>query len=422
MGNEIRRHLSESNSISFLACNASCGTCSGSPTFCLTCANNQLAAAGKCVSSCPSNTFSSSGSCLTCHPDCATCSGGSFNQCTSCPSNRPVLINGRCLPTCGQSQFYDTTSSSCQSCDSSCSSCSGLGPSNCLACSSSTQVLVAGSCVAAHCSSTSNVVAGLGVCLSDLVVTQPSGTTNVPPLPSISGLNNPTVITSSHRLAWWQILLMALGCAFILIVIIWLFRRRQRKKRAKRAAQFGNKGFVVEKERTGWRWKLIRFGEKLFCHTPSQRRVPIIRVVETEDVKLTQLRMMEEARPVPSFATHYNHHHMDPRGQSGREVEEGEDQDLVQLIGSNNDPLPENYHYYTNNNRQVHHLEVDQRSLLSDSSSQHTAPSMYSQVTGLPHNVPEPRQPLKSRFSMSTFATNEVGKKKSQSGKKAFWK
>ena len=203
-------------------------------------------------------------------------SGGSFKQCTSCPSSRPVLTKGQCLPTCGQSQFFDSTSSTCQSCDSSYSSCSALGHSNCLACSSITHVLAAGTCVAANCSSTSDVVAGLGVCLSDLVVTHPSGTVDVPPLPTISGLNDPTVITTpSHRLAWWQILLMALGCAFILLLVIWLFRGHQRKKRENQGAQFA-KGFGVKKERTGWRWKLIRFGEKLFCHAPSRRRVPII--------------------------------------------------------------------------------------------------------------------------------------------------
>jgi hypothetical protein len=233
---------------------------------------------------------------------------------------------------------------------------------------------------------------------------------------------------------------MALGCAFIFIVIIWLFRRRQRKKRA---AQFA-KGFSVPeekigwkwkfirfcerlfcltpsqrvpiiggatKERTGWQWKLIHFGEKLFCLTPS-RQVPVIRRVDVEDVKLTHLRMMEEARPV---VTDYNNHHQMYRS-GGREEhqqqEEEEDQDLVRLIGS---------YYYTNRHVQVH-LADQRSSLLSDASSQHTAPSMYSQVTGLPHNVPEPRQPLKSRFSMSTFATTEVRKNHNQSGKKAFWK
>ena len=361
------------------ACSSSCETCAGTSTFCLTCTNNQLASGGKCVSNCPSNTFSSAGSCLACHPDCTSCSGGSFNQCTSCPSNRPVLTNGRCLPTCSQSEFFDTTSSTCQSCDSSCSSCSGSGPSNCLACSSSTEVLAAGSCVAANCSSASNVVAGLGVCLSDLVVVHPSGTANAP-LPSVSGLNQPTIITSSHRLAWWQILLMALGCAFIFLVVIWLVRRHRRKQRAKRAAMVTTK--------TGWRWKLIRFGEKLFCHARS-RRVPV------EDVKLTRLRMAEEAIRPASFAP-----------------SEGE-ADLVKLIGSYN--RPETSRYYTN-----HHDRVplaDQRSL-SDASSQHSAPSMYSQVTGLPRKVPDPRQPLKSRFSTSTFATNDPHQK----SQKAFWK
>ena len=384
------------------ACSTPCGTCAGSPTFCLTCVNSQLASGGTCVSDCPSNTFSSAGSCLTCHPDCASCSGGSFNQCTSCPPNRPILTNGRCLPTCSQSQFFDSTT--CQSCDSSCSSCSGSGPNNCLACSSSSQVLVAGSCVAANCLSNSNVVAGLGVCLSDLVVSQPSGA--APPLPSVSGLDKPTAITTSpHRLAWWQILLMALGCAFIFLVIVWLFRRRQRKQRAKRRAQFAMNP-TVKQERTGWRWKLLRFGEKLFCHARSRRVIvhsgPFRE--QSEDVKLTRLRMAEEASHPASFVA------------SG---EGGVEQDMVKLIGSyNRPPSPEVSRYYYTSHHDRAPL-IDQRSL-SDASSQHSAPSMYSQVTGLPRNVPDPRQPLKSRFSMSTFATNE--QQNNRSGKKAFWK
>ena len=170
-------------------------------TFCLTCANNQLASGGKCVSSCPSNTFSSSGVCTTCHPNCASCSGSAFNQCSSCPSNLPVLTNGWCLPTCSKSQVFDKTSSMCQSCDSSCSSCSGSGPSNCLACSSSSQILHVGTCVSASCSGSSNVIPGLGVCLSDLVeVPQASGTSTSAPLPSITGLKLPTIISNRRPL------------------------------------------------------------------------------------------------------------------------------------------------------------------------------------------------------------------------------
>ena len=384
----------------YLACNSPCGACAGSPTFCLTCVNNQLASGGTCVSNCPSNTFSSAGSCLTCHPDCTSCSGGSFNQCTSCPSNRPVLTNGRCLPTCSQSQFFDSTSSTCQSCDSSCSSCSGSGPDNCLACSSSTQVLVTGSCVAANCSSASNVVAGLGVCLSDLVVPRPSGT-SAPPLPSVTGLNEPTVIMSSHRLTWWQILLMSLGCAFIFLVVIWLFRRRQRKKRAKGSAKFAMNP-TAKKGKTGWRWKFLRFGEKIFCHTRS-RRVHIVHLGPSQDEsELNRLRMVEEAR----HPTYFN--------AGGGEEEE----DIVKLIGLYNQPYSSEASRYHSN----HHDRappVDQRSL-SDA-SQHSAPSMYSQVTGVPRKAPDPRQPLKSRFSMSTFATNDRQQDK-HAGKNTFWK
>ena len=208
---------------------------------------------------------------------------------------------------------------------------------------------------------------------------------------------------------------MALGCAFIFLIVIWLFRRHQRKQRAKRAAEQFAKG-STSKARTGWRWKLLRFGEKLFCHARS-RRVPIIRVEQAEDVKLaTQLRMTEEARPV---ASDFWFNDMHPSEEGRRE------EDLVQLIGSYN-PMPEAY--YNPNNRHIRILGDQQRRSLiysdddDDSSSQHSAPSMYSQVTGLPHNVPEPRQPLKSRFSMSTFATKEVQKKSHSSGKKAFWK
>ena len=144
------------------ACSSQCGTCLGAADFCLTCKGNQLASDGKCVSSCPSNTLATAGECTPCHLDCATCSGTSFSQCSTCPSNRPVLSSGRCLPTCSKTQFFDGTSGSCQACDSSCSSCSGAGPSNCLACSSSSEVLCRGSCTPANCSANAtSVVPGL---------------------------------------------------------------------------------------------------------------------------------------------------------------------------------------------------------------------------------------------------------------------
>jgi hypothetical protein len=79
----------------------------------------------------------------------------------SCPPGRPVLSNGRCLPTCSKNQFLHKTSSSSQPCDGSCSSCSGSWPTYCLACSQSGQVLKGGSCVAANCGSSTSVIDGL---------------------------------------------------------------------------------------------------------------------------------------------------------------------------------------------------------------------------------------------------------------------
>ena len=363
------------------ACDSSCSTCAGSSTFCLTCANNQLASSGKCVSSCPSDTFSSSGACLTCHPDCASCSGSSFNQCSSCNTTRPVLTNGRCLPTCSQSQFYDTTSSTCQTCDSSCSSCSGNGPSNCLACSNSGQVLQGGTCVTATCTNSSSVIPGLGVCLSDLVKS-PTGT-SATPLPSITGLTTPVVVARAP-LAWWQILLMTLGCAFIFLCFLMCWRRRARKQRANKTARFVSAKALDRK--LNWRYKLLRFGERLFGHDTTGRDD------EVEEIKLEKLRNAEEAR-----------HHAEMEKLMGLSNYKA---------GSARGP--------SSSSSSLHSSREDRR--IRDSLGVHSefsrpnsmsAGSLYSQVTGMPRRTPEPRQPVKenpdqlpSRFSLSTFSSS----------------
>ncbi|KAJ8699271.1 hypothetical protein PTI98_002403 [Pleurotus ostreatus] len=362
--------VSPQDNLTCTRCDASCSTCSGAADFCLTCSGNQLASDGKCVSACPSNRFSSSGSCLTCHPDCLTCSGSSFNQCSSCPPERPVLTNGRCLPTCSRSQFFDKTTSSCISCDSSCSSCSGAGPSKCLACSSSTQVLQRGTCISANCNGSSNVIPGLGICLSELVaVPQPSGTSTPAPLPSITGLTNPTVIENETRrpLEWWQILLMALGCAFIFVLVLMLWRRHARKQRAKRTAMFAQSKKLDD--RNSWKWRLVRFGERLFGHRPSRRVIP-----ESEDIKLLKLRQAEEAR---------------------------RDHDLEKLIDSYGDPTPggpsggSSSDPHASSGRRRSHLAAN---------------SLYSEATGIPRRSPDVRQPVKdyrasARMSTSTYSS-----------------
>ena len=255
----------------------------------MSCPNNELAFNGRCVTTCPSNTVvndSGNGTraCTTCHPDCETCSGPSFTQCTSCPPTRPVPSNGRCLPTCDRGQYFDSTSNSCQQCDSSCASCAGSANNQCLSCSSE-QVLRGGTCVPSACSGSTGVVDGLGVCFSDLVAV-PSSSTNGTPLPTISGLTQPvTTATRKVKLAWWEILLMALGCAFICLVFILLWRRRARRKRAQRTAMFARTKGMDGKWwwRTGWR---ARFA-KLFGRG---------RTTDEEAVEAGDLEKMEERR------------------------------------------------------------------------------------------------------------------------------
>ena len=344
-----------------IACSSSCSSCAGGANYCLTCNNGLLASGGSCVSSCPSNTFSSSGTCVTCHPDCATCSGGSFTQCTSCNKNHPVLTNGRCLATCSQNEYFDSTSSTCQSCDGSCASCSGSGPNNCLACSSSNQVLRGGACVAANCSSGSSVVPGLGACLSELVRV-PSSTSGSSPLPSIPGITTPAS-TKTQALSWWEILLMALGCAFIFVAFLYCWRRRARKQRAKKTAAFASAKALNHK--ANWRLRLARFGERLFGHSSSQPRP------DTEEIALWKLRAAEEAR--------YN-------------------QNLEKLIDAYRPSRPNSAH------ESIHDYESDRSHRLSGR-------SLYSEMTGMPQHGPEPRQPvktnpLKSRFSSTTLGSS----------------
>ncbi|KAG7094422.1 hypothetical protein E1B28_008022 [Marasmius oreades] len=259
------------DNITCTACDSSCSTCVGSPTFCLSCSSTSSLASpdGTCVSTCPPNTFQNPTTrrCTSCHPDCQSCSGSSFDQCSSCPRERPVLVNGRCLPTCSKTEFFDGVR--CQPCDSTCASCSAAGPDKCLSCSSSaSQVVKGGRCVDAGCTNSTSVVSGLGVCLSSLVTVPPSGGE----LPVIPGLSNPTVIVRKAKLEWWQILLMVLGCVFIFVVVVVLWRRRMRKKRAHETNEFAK----ARKLDTGagWRYRMVRFGERLFGHRPSQRVYP----------------------------------------------------------------------------------------------------------------------------------------------------
>ena len=356
------------------ACGSSCSACVGEATFCLTCNSNQLAANGTCTTSCPSNTFTSGGACLACHPDCATCSGSAFNQCSTCPSSRPVLSSGRCLPTCSRSEFLDPTSSSCKACDSSCSSCTGAGANACLACANANQVLKSGACISSSCNASSSVVPGLGVCLSDLVTVANPTSSTPQPLPTLTA---PPTGPVRRSLAWWEILLMALGCAFIFVVILWLWRRHARKQRAKQTALFATK----LNHRAAWRRRFDKFTDFFKGHKQHARSGMFVK--ETEYQRLQRLRDAEAAR----------HEHEMSKLEST----------YVKSLKRIPSPQPS--------------IDVARSYRDSHSSNRTSAPSLYSQVTGLPRKGPEPKQPsreldlergdvLTSRFSTTTSGTS----------------
>ncbi|KAJ7863805.1 TNFR/NGFR cysteine-rich region family protein [Mycena olivaceomarginata] len=388
------------------ACDSSCTTCTGSSTFCLTCASNQLASSGKCVATCPSNTFSASGSCLPCHADCATCTGASFNQCTSCPAARPVPTNGRCLSTCPKSAFFDPTAAACIPCDASCSSCSGAGPGQCLACAGADSVLRAGTCVAAQCTHATRVVPGLGACLSELVAV-PDPASADPALPSAPGIDAPTAAAAPRRaLAWWEILLMALGCAFVFIGIVWLWRRRARAQRAQRTARFAR---TRQLDAVGWRWRLVRFGERLFGHRASrraqaetQKKTISSPLPESEAVQMAKIRAAEEASDA---------------------------RDMDKLLANYDYPRAQHSHVHHHHHQHLSRDNVNGHGRNESVSTASTlaAPSLYPQVTGMPHRVPEPKEPLRSssrdvtsRFSGSTI--DEYYEPPTKAKKNPFWR
>lgn len=341
----------------------------------MTCANNELASNGSCVSSCSSSSISTNGACLSCHPDCATCSGTSFNQCSTCSPDRPVLTSdGRCVPTCDKNEFLDPTTNKCVQCDSSCSSCAGASANQCMGCSDPNSILSAGSCVKASCKTNMSVVSGLGVCLSDLVVVpNPSAPA---PLPTFTP--PPPVRHGSSRLAWWQILLMALGCAFIFVVFMWLWRRHARKQRAKQTAMFANR----IQQRAAWRTRLANFFKG---HHPKGffNR-------ETEYEKIQRKREKEAARHAHEMS---KLEHAYAKSHAGSSTTLARQPSLTSM-NYNSDP---------------HTLRTANRT---------SAVSMYSQVTGLPRSGPEPKQPtrdldlesggnlINSRFSVTTAATS----------------
>jgi len=160
---------------------------------------------------------------------------------------------------------------------------------------------------------------------------------------------------------------MALGCAFIFLVVLMWWRRRARKQRAKRTAMFAKAKNLHDK---GWRGRLVRFGEKFFGHS-AKGRAAVLPVHRDLDMKLQNLREAEDARherEVESFIDAYDYSGK-PESRSSR------------VPSSARNPNGLSGH------------------------------SLYSEVTGKPRQSAEPRQPVKkdllgSRFSSSTLSSS----------------
>ncbi|THH30808.1 hypothetical protein EUX98_g3371 [Antrodiella citrinella] len=266
------------------------------------------------------------------------------------------------------------------------------------------QVLRSGTCSAATCTGGASVLPGLGVCLSDLVAVPgvASGTTSLAPLPTVSGINTPTSVTDTFKprtLTWWEILLMALGCAFIFMMVLMCWRRQARKKRAQATAKFAVSKRIHDK--TGWRLKLVRFGERLFGHKPMQR------VVSPEhhyqDFKMEKMRAAEEAR-----------HERDMDGiLDAYDYSRPASRRSVSTRAPSAPPTLYDYERDTKNKRLIPQRSGTDPAHNRLSAASLSAVSMYSQVTGLPRRTAEPRQPVRnardllpSRFSGTSYSTS----------------
>lgn len=196
------------------ACDPSCLTCAGESTFCTTCTTG-LAFNGTCLPDCPPTTIQSNGTCVQCHPDCATCSSSSSaDKCLTCPSSRPILSRGRCLPFCPQGQFFHAPNATCTPCAANCRSC--LNAESCTSCREGF-TLASGVCTPASCDGP--FAQGLGICLSALVQSaEMAAAITAPP-------------AKSRSLLW----LLGLFAALALLAaagVLWVRRERARTRAA----------------------------------------------------------------------------------------------------------------------------------------------------------------------------------------------
>jgi len=207
---------------------------------------------------------------------------------------------------------------------------------------------------------------------------------------------------------------MALGCAFIFVVILMCWRRRARKQREKQTKMFASAKKLDNPH--GWRWRLAKFGERLFGR--------------------------KKARPDAELPVAYNHHHYhhNSRPQSiVSEREYGQDIKMKKMPSSKDlsrretvDDFIDAYNYsthrtsrapstlpeldhgydreYTPSERQDYTKRLKKQLHPQQRRIEQEQESLYSEVTGKQRLTPEPRQPLKRELSTaSRFTRSSVG-------------
>lgn len=222
------------------------------------------------------------------------------------------------------------------------------------------------------------------------------------------------------KLQWWQILLMALGCAFIFVMFLWCFRRRAKKQRKARTEMFANGKGLKDKRRfldfSAWGAGLRRMFGRGPKHAKKQSgELPI--AYNHQDVALREMR--EEWRNKEEAGTMSN---LKPKSKASKKSlrDDGREDDLDSYINAYDysrrsaaftvkshtpSTLPDLDGYRRGNyaserdrlRRQAANAQV-YRDLDND--------SMYSEMTGQARNTPEPRQALKSDLVMPSFASS----------------
>jgi len=228
---------------------------------------------------------------------------------------------------------------------------------------------------------------------------------------------------------------MALGCAFIFVVFMWLWRRHARKKRAKRTAAFARR--LDQKE--VWRRRFARFAELFSKKRKDSTRGGVDKskiggpeelgaleqqrgwVKETEYERLMRLRDEEAER-----------HAMEMKKlESGyvKSLAEGRISRQPSIRSSVSKARSKHSRTPSPTNINITLLNPNSNLNAKSNPNRTSAPSLYSQLTGMPRSGPEPKQPVRdfdvdlergldhdnlhrdgrlltSRFSVTTTATS----------------